>query len=229
MMFFDFTMVLLIPAIILAVYAQSKVQSTFNKYSKVTAKSGVTGAQAAELLLKNAGVGDVRIEPTRGNLTDHYDPRSKVLRLSEGVYGKNSLAALGVAAHETGHAIQHHVGYFPLELRNSLVPVANIGSNLAFPLLIIGLIFGNPTLAMWGVLVFVAVVLFQVVTLPVEFNASNRAVAVLEGSGLLDRQEAGGARKVLNAAALTYVAAALMAVMNLVRMLLISGLLNRDN
>lgn len=228
-MFFDFTMVLLIPAIILAVYAQSKVQSTFNKYSKVTAKSGVTGAQAAELLLKNAGVGDVRIEPTRGNLTDHYDPRSKVLRLSEGVYGKNSLAALGVAAHETGHAIQHHVGYFPLELRNSLVPVANIGSNLAFPLLIIGLIFGNPTLAMWGVLVFVAVVLFQVVTLPVEFNASNRAVAVLEGSGLLDRQEAGGARKVLNAAALTYVAAALMAVMNLVRMLLISGLLNRDN
>jgi len=228
-MFFDFTIVLLIPAIILAVYAQSKVQSTFNKYSKVTAKSGVTGAQAAELLLRNAGVGDVRIEPTRGNLTDHYDPRSKVLRLSEGVYGKNSLAALGVAAHETGHAIQHHVGYFPLELRNSLVPVANIGSNLAFPLLIIGLIFGNPTLAMWGVLVFVAVVLFQVVTLPVEFNASNRAVAVLEGSGLLDRQEAGGARKVLNAAALTYVAAALMAVMNLVRMLLISGLLNRDN
>jgi len=227
-LFFDPTIIVLIPAIIIAFYAQMKVQSTFKQYSKVPLKKGMTGAQAAQLLLREAGIDDVRIEPTKGELTDHYDPRTKVLRLSQSVYDKTSVAAVGVAAHETGHAIQHHIGYFPLELRNLIVPVAGFGSNLAFPLLILGLIFGNYSLAMAGVWVFVAVVAFQLITLPVEYNASNRAVAILEGSGLIDLEERTKVKKVLGAAALTYVAATLMAVLNLVRMLLLVGFINRN-
>jgi len=227
--FFDWTIIILIPAILLAGYAQIKVKSTFNKYAKVSADSGLTGAQVAKKLLDEAGIYDVSIELTQGSLSDHYDPKKKVLRLSPEVYQRASLAALGVAAHETGHAIQHNVGYFPLELRSSFVPVASIGSSLAFPLLIIGVLLSSPSLAYIGIYAFSAAVLFQIITLPVEFNASNRAVAILEGGGYVSRQEVSGARKVLNAAALTYLAAALMAVLNLVRMLAIVGFFGGDD
>lgn len=227
-LFFDWTMILLIPAILVSMYAQAKVHGAYNKWSQVRSTSGISGAMAARELLRQAGIHDVEVEMVPGHLTDHYDPRTKKLRLSPQVYNSSSIAALGIAAHETGHAIQHDVGYYPLALRNSLVPVANIGSNLAFPLIIIGLLFGNPTLAIWGVYAFTAVVLFQLVTLPVEFNASSRAVALLEGSGFITRNEVQPTKAVLNAAALTYVAAALTAVLNLLRLLIISGVLNRD-
>lgn len=227
-LFFDWTMILLIPAILVSMYAQAKVHGAYNKWSQVRATSGISGAMAARELLRQAGIHDVEVEMVQGHLTDHYDPRTKKLRLSPQVYNSSSIAALGIAAHETGHAIQHDVGYYPLALRNSLVPVANLGSNLAFPLILIGLLFGNPTLAIWGVYAFTAVVLFQLVTLPVEFNASSRAVALLEGSGFITRSEVKPTKAVLNAAALTYVAAALTAVLNLLRLLIISGVLNRD-
>lgn len=228
-LFYDWTIILLIPAIILSLYAQIKVQSTYTRYAKVQSASGVTGAMAARELLQQAGIDDVQVELVQGHLTDHYDPRSKKLRLSPEIYNSSSLAALGIAAHETGHAIQHDVGYYPLAFRNSLVPVANIGSNAAFPLIILGLILGLPNLAIWGVYAFAAVVLFQLVTLPVEFNASSRAVAVLEGSGFITGSEVRPTKKVLNAAALTYVAAAITAILNLVRLLIISGVLNRND
>lgn len=227
-LFFDWTMILLIPAILVSMYAQAKVNGAYAKWSQVRSTSGISGAVAARELLRQAGIHDVEVEMVQGHLTDHYDPRSKKLRLSPQVYNSSSIAALGIAAHETGHAIQHDVGYYPLALRNSLVPVANIGSNLAFPLIIIGLLFGNPTLAIWGVYAFTAVVLFQLVTLPVEFNASSRAVALLEGSGFITRNEVQPTKAVLNAAALTYVAAALTAVLNLLRLLIISGVFSRD-
>lgn len=227
-LFFDWTMILLIPAILVSMYAQAKVNGAYAKWSQVRSTSGISGAMAARELLRQAGIHDVEVEMVQGHLTDHYDPRSKKLRLSPQVYNSSSIAALGIAAHETGHAIQHDVGYYPLALRNSLVPVANIGSNLAFPLIIIGLLFGNPTLAIWGVYAFTAVVLFQLVTLPVEFNASSRAVALLEGSGFITRNEVQPTKAVLNAAALTYVAAALTAVLNLLRLLIISGVFSRD-
>ncbi|KKM12937.1 hypothetical protein SY88_01165 [Clostridiales bacterium PH28_bin88] len=228
-LFWDPTMIILIPAIILSLWAQSKVQSTFQRYLRVPSASRLTGAAVARQLLDRSGVDDVKVEMTPGHLSDHYDPRSKTLRLSPQVYQSSSLAALGVAAHETGHAIQHESGYFPLEFRNSFVPVAQIGSNLAFPLLIIGLIFAMPVLAKVGVYLFTAVVLFQLITLPVEYNASNRAIALLEGYGYITREEVGPTRRVLSAAALTYVAAALTAVLTLVRLLILSGMLgNRD-
>lgn len=228
-LFYDWTIILLVPAIILSIYAQFKVKNTYAKYAKVQSASGVTGAMAARELLHQAGIDDVQVELVKGRLTDHYDPRNKKLRLSPEVYHSSSLAALGIAAHETGHAIQHDVGYYPLALRNSLVPVANIGSNAAFPLIILGLILGMPNLAIWGVYAFAAVVLFQLVTLPVEFNASSRAVVVLEGSGFINRGEVRPTKQVLNAAALTYVAAAIAAILNLVRLLIISGVLNRND
>lgn len=218
----DPTLILLVPAIILSLYAQAKVQSTFQHYLRVPASSGLTGAAVARQLLERSGIRDVRIEMIPRTLGDHYDPRARVLRLSPEVYNSTSLAAIGVAAHEAGHAIQHHRGYFPFGLRSAFVPVAQIGSNLAFPLLLIGLFFGLPGLVRFGVWAFVAVVLFQLVTLPVEYNASGRAIALLEGGGYIRRQEIGAARKVLDAAALTYVAAALMAVLNLARLFLIS-------
>ncbi|WP_227766945.1 zinc metallopeptidase [Zhaonella formicivorans] len=226
--FFDPTFVLLIPAIILSLYAQAKVQGAFTKYSRVSSTTGLTGAAVARQLLREAGIYDVEVEMIPGHLTDHYDPRHKKLRLSSQVYHSSSLAALGIAAHETGHAIQHDVGYFPLALRNNLAPIAQFGSNLAFPLLFLGLILGAAGLARFGVMAFVAVVLFQLITLPVEFNASNRAIALLEGGGYLTRQEVGPARSVLSAAALTYVAAALTAVLTLLRLFILSGMLRRD-
>ncbi|MDQ7843246.1 MAG: zinc metallopeptidase [Armatimonadota bacterium] len=219
MFFGDPTYVLLLPAIILAVYAQFKVQSTFRRYSEIRSATGYTGAQIALELLRRQGITDVKIEPVQGMLADHYDPRAKVLRLSPDVYGSDSLAAIGVAAHETGHAVQHQVRYAPLALRSAIVPLASYGSSAAWILFLIGLIVSNRALMDLGILIFLGYVLFALVTLPVEFNASARAVQLLQGHGFVLPQEAQGVRAVLNAAALTYVAAAAMAVLQLVRLI----------
>jgi Zn-dependent membrane protease YugP len=220
----DVTFLLLIPAFLLAMYAQMKVQGTYNKYAKVPAQSGYTGAQMARALLDANQLNNVAIEITNGRLSDHYDPGKKVLRLSPEVYHGKSLAALGIAAHEIGHAAQHANSYVPLAVRNSLVPIANIGGNLAFPLFFIGLFIQSGWLVDLGVILFAAAVAFQLITLPVEFNASNRAMAMLEGHGYLSRgEELQGARKVLSAAALTYIAATAVALLQLVRLLLLRG------
>jgi Zn-dependent membrane protease YugP len=216
-------MILLLPAMILAFYAQTKVTSTFEKYLRVPARSQMTGADVAREILRRSGIDDVSVQIQGGRLSDHYDPRRKVLRLSSDVYNGRSLAAIGVAAHECGHAIQHDVGYIPLALRNTIVPIAGFGSQMAFPLFFIGLLFSAESLMMLGILLFSAAVLFQVVTLPVEYNASNRAVAILEGHGFIEKSELGPVKAVLGAAALTYVAATMMAVMQLLRLLVLAG------
>jgi Zn-dependent membrane protease YugP len=224
MFFWDYTMFLLIPPLILAVYAQNKVRSTFHKFSKVAARSRINGAEAARQILNSSGAGHVTVEQTSGRLSDHYDPRKKALRLSQGVYDSHSLAALGIAAHEAGHAIQHHNGYAPLHLRNLIYPMASFGSTLAFPLFIVGFIFtnGGPSLLMdLGIVLFAVAVAFSVLTLPVEFNASNRALILLKEGHFLTGDELRGAKKVLSAAALTYVASTAMAVMQLVRLLIL--------
>ncbi len=221
--YWDPTYIILLPALILSLYAQMKVQSTFSKYQRVRSSSGVTGAMLARSLLNDNGLGDVRVEQIGSRLGDHYDPRDRVIRLSPEVYNSTSIAALGVAAHETGHAIQHSTGYAPLNLRSSLVPVANFGSSMAMPLFFIGLILAQQTLITIGIMAFSAAVLFQIVTLPVEFNASRRALVMLQDGGYLANQEVRQARKVLGAAALTYVAATAVALMHLVRLLLISS------
>ncbi len=227
--FFDPTMIIVIPGLLLAMYAQFKVQSAFRRFSRVGSQNGMTGAQAAREILHAQGVDHVAVEMIEGQLTDHYDPRDKVLRLSPEVYRGSSLASLGVAAHEAGHALQHATGYLPLNIRHSLVPVANFGSSLALPLFLLGFVF-SPVLVEVGLWLFSAVIIFQLVTLPVEFNASNRAIALLEGHNFIARTEVAGTRKVLNAAALTYVAAVLVSLLQLVRLLLISGVLgNRDD
>lgn len=226
--YIDWTMIILIPGIIFTLYAQSKVQMTFSRYSRMPSSSGLTGAQVAERLLRGNGINDVRIERIGNTLGDHYDPRGKVLRLSPEVYGSSSLAALGVAAHETGHAIQHRAGYAPLQLRASLVPVAQLGSSAAIPLLLIGFLLGSPLLVQIGVITFAGVVLFQLVTLPVEFNASNRAIALLQGQGFVTGAEAEHTKKVLDAAALTYLAGALAAVLSLLRLLLLARMFGGD-
>lgn len=221
--YFDPTYMLLIPAIIFAIYAQGKIQSTYNRYSKVHARSGLTGAELAKEILHRNRIYDVNIEPVQGTLTDHYDPKSKRLRLSSGVYNSSSIAALGIAAHEVGHAIQHSTEYAPLKFRNSIVPIVNIGSQLSIPFLLIGLLLNNESLALFGILAFSLAVLFQLVTLPVEYNASNRALEALELGGFLQRDELSKTSKVLKAAALTYVASTLMAITQLFRLVLISG------
>lgn len=221
MFFFDPTYILLIPALILALYAQSKVSSTFAKYSRVAARSYKTGADVARELLDQAGLHDVPVERIGGHLSDHYDPRQRVMRLSPEVYGGHSIAALAVAAHETGHAIQHAANYVPLNIRNGLFPVASLGSQLAFPLFFIGFIFASPTLMDVGVWFFLAALAFQVVTLPVEFDASRRAIRLLDAGGYLTREEVPGARAVLSAAALTYVAAVAVSLMHLLRLLIL--------
>ncbi len=228
--FWDSSMVVLIPAIILTLYAQFKVSNTFKRYSRIGSAAGYSGAQVARRLLDQNGLYDVRVEMVEGQLTDHYDPRAQVVRLSPDVYRGTSLAALGVAAHETGHAVQHDHAYVPFNLRSAIVPVANLGSNAAPFLILIGLFMGRggTFLVDLGIIAFTAVVIFQIVTLPVEFNASSRAMAFLE-SGFLTREEAPGARKVLSAAALTYVAAALTAVLTLVRFLLLANAGRRDD
>lgn len=222
MFYYDSTYILLIPAILFSIYAQGKIQSAYSKYSKVASMTGITGAQAARKILDLNGLFDVAIEVIPGNLTDHYDPRSRVLRLSQGVYYSNSIASIGVAAHEAGHAIQHSKGYAPLVFRNALVPVANIGSNLSWVLILLGFFMGAAGLINLGILLFTAVVLFQVVTLPVEFNASSRALNELENSNILYSNEIGRAKKVLDAAALTYVAATLAAISQLLRLLVLT-------
>ena len=216
---------LVILAFIFSMVAQTKVSTTFNKYSRVRNRAGFTGAQVATQMLQNAGIYDVSVQRVAGNLTDHYDPRTKTLRLSQSVYDSTSVAALGVAAHETGHAIQHDVGYAPLGLRSMLVPLANFGSRLAIPLILIGFFFsgGGSTLVTIGILFFSLSVLVTLITLPVEFNASHRAIDLLVADGFLASDEIGGAKKVLSAAAMTYVAAAFAAVAQLLRLMAIFG------
>lgn len=218
---FDPTYWLLIPGLILALYAQFKVSSTYEKWRHEPSVTGLTGAQVARRILDGNGCGDVRIEQVAGKLTDHYDPQGGVLRLSSEVYASRSIAALGVAAHEAGHAIQDAQDYGPMRVRAALVPIANIGSGAAMPLFLLGLVFSWQPLVKIGILCFSLAVLFYLVTLPVEFNASGRAVAVLS-SGYLPENEVRGVKAVLSAAALTYVAAALQAVLQLARLLLIA-------
>ena len=224
MFFWDYTYIFLIPPLILAFYAQAKVRSTYSKYSSVFASSRLSGAQMAREILNLGGANDVNIEKSPGRLSDHYDPRKKALRLSEGVFDSSSIAALGIAAHESGHALQHQARYMPLHIRNGIYPIANFGSRLAFPLFIIGFFMSSkgPNILMdIGILLFTGAVLFSVLTLPVEFNASRRAMALLGERGYLKGAELDGARKVLKAAALTYVAATAMAAMQLLRMFLL--------
>lgn len=225
-LFFDSTMLLLIPALLLSLYAQSKVKGTFDKYSRVAAASGLTGMEVAKRLLSANGINDVKVEHVAGNLTDHYDPRDKTVRLSDAVYNKRSLAAIGVAAHEVGHAIQHNQEYGPLAFRSGLFPVVNLGSKLWMPLFMIGMFMGYSGFGMGmiyaGIALFSTVVLFQLITLPVEFNASSRAIDLLEQQNILSGLEAGPAKKVLDAAALTYVAAAVMSLMQLLRFIMIA-------
>lgn len=222
--FFDSTYILVLIGILITLAASAKVKSTFNKYSRMRSMSGLTGAQVAERLLQASGIYDVQIERVSGNLSDHYDPRTKVLRLSDVVYGQDSLAAIGVAAHECGHAIQHQNSYVPLKIRGALVPVANIGSMAAWPIILIGLFLGrSQTLIDLGIILFSVAVLFQLVTLPVEFNASRRAIASLGETGILYGDELRQSKKVLDAAALTYVAAAAATILQLLRLILLFG------
>lgn len=228
--YYDPTYILVLIGAVLCILAQMRVKSTYRKFSRVRSRSGMTGAQVAQRILQLSGIYDVRIEHVRGELTDHYDPSNKVLRLSDTVYGSDSIAAIGVAAHECGHAVQHDKGYTPLSVRTALVPVANIGSWAGFPLVFLGVILGmNQTLIHIGIWVFALAVLFQIITLPVEFNASGRALAMLGSYGLMSQDETKGCRKVLSAAALTYVAAAAAAILQLLRLvLLVSGGRRRD-
>ena len=224
-MYFDPTYLLVIVGVVISLLAQARVKSTFSKYSKVRNTRGLTGAEAAQKVLNGAGIYDVRIERVSGNLTDHYDPRSKVLRLSDSVYGSATVAAVGVAAHECGHAIQHAKGYGPLKFRSVLVPVANFGAQIAWPLILIGLFIRSESASLIiniGILAFSAAVLFQLVTLPVEFNASRRAIRVIADTGMMQGEEIKGAKKVLSAAAMTYVASAATAILQLVRILLLT-------
>ena len=227
-MFIDYYyIVLILPCIILAGIAQSMVSSAFSKYSSLASSRGMSGAEVARKILDLNGLKHVTIERVNGNLTDHYDPGKKVVRLSESVYSSNSVAAIGVAAHETGHAVQHATGYFPLKIRSSIFPVVNISSRIAIPLALLGFILQLESLISFGIILFSAVVIFQVITLPVEFNASKRALKILGETNILAQQEIGAASKVLRAAALTYVASALTSVMSLLRLIIISN--NRRN
>lgn len=222
--YYDPTYLLVLIGAVLCIVAQIRVKSTYSKYSRVRSRSGLTGAQAAQRILQLSGIYDVRIEHVRGELTDHYDPSHKVLRLSDSVYASDSIAAIGVAAHECGHAVQHNKGYAPLSFRTALVPVANIGSWAGVPIIFLGVFLGmNQILIQIGIWVFALAVLFQIVTLPVEFNASGRALAMLNNYGMLGQDETGKCRKVLSAAALTYVAAAAAAILQLLRLILLFG------
>lgn len=222
--YFDSTYILILIAAVISIIAQIRVNTTFKKYSRVASASGITGAQAADRILKSQGIYDVTIRQVAGNLTDHYDPRNKTLNLSNSVYNANSVAAVGVAAHECGHAIQHAKGYAPLGLRSALVPVANLGSKLSWLFILAGMLFSfNHTLIVTGIIMFSLAVLFQIVTLPVEFNASSRALQLLESNGILYQNEVSMTRKVLSAAALTYVAAAASAILQLLRLILLFG------
>lgn len=227
--YFDPTYILVLIGVVISLWASAKVRSTYSKYSKVRSMSGLTGAQAAERILHSQGLYDVRIEHISGSLTDHYDPKNRVLRLSDAVYGSSSVAAIGVAAHECGHAVQDSEDYAPLRIRNSLVPVANFGTAAAWPIIVLGLIFGSSQfLVNLGILLFSLGVLFQLVTLPVEFNASGRAVQILGNTGILYGDEIGQTKKVLSSAALTYVAAAAASILSLLRLIILFGGRDRD-
>ena len=229
--YFDPTYILVIIGLVISLWAQYMVTSRFNKYQKIGSRCNMTGAMAAERILHSKGIYDVRIERVSGRLSDHYDPRNKVLRLSDSTYGSTSVAAIGVAAHECGHAIQHAEGYAALKLRSVLVPVANIGSYASWILILIGLLFTSSSSQAWltaGIICFSATVLFHLVTLPVEFNASSRAVGVLANSAMLYEEEVKGVKKVLGAAALTYVASAATAILQLLRLIILFGGKNRD-
>lgn len=219
--FYDYYyIILVIPAMILAMWAQFKVKSTYNKFSQVRNTKGITGAYAAQAVLTHYGINDVRIEQVSGKLSDHYDPKAKVIRLSTDVYGGSSIAAVGIACHEAGHAAQHAENYAPIKVRNTLVPVCNIGSALGIPLALLGYFLGFEPLISIGLLLYAAISLFHLVTLPVEFNASRRAIRVIDETGLLYGEETDGAKKVLKAAAMTYVASLIVALANLLRLVL---------
>ena len=227
--YFDWTYItFVLPALLIALVAQMMVSSAYSKYSKVRGRRGITGAEAARMILDRNGLQHVRIEPISGKLSDHYDPKTKVVRLSSGVYQSDSIAAVGIAAHEVGHAIQDATHYFPMKIRGAIVPVTQLGSNLAWPLFLIGLIASWEPLMLAGIILFGLVVIFQLVTLPVEFNASGRALRTIESIGLLSDEEQRGAKKVLRAAAMTYVAALLSAVANLLRLVALAGGRRRD-
>ncbi len=219
-------LLLVVPALLLSLIAQARVQSAYKRYSKLPNLRGLTGARAAEAVLAHYGVQGVRIEHVRGRLNDHYDPRDNVIRLSDGVYGGCSVAAVGIACHEAGHAAQYALGYVPIRVRNGLLRPAQIGSQISWPLAIVGLFLGSQPLVLFGIILYVAVMLFQLITLPVEFNASRRALAVIDETGLLSGAERDGAAKVLRAAAMTYVAAFAVTAANLLRLLLLA---NRRN
>lgn len=223
--FYDPTIILLIIGMVLSMAASAKVNGTYSKYSRVRSMSGMTGADAARRLLASQGITDVRVGRVAGHLTDHYDPRNKVLNLSDSVYDSSSVAAIGVAAHECGHAIQDHVGYALLNFRGTMVPAANIGAQLSWPLIIFGYLIGGAgsTLVSFGIMLFSVVVLFHLVTLPVEINASSRALRLLESNGILGNQEVRETKKVLTAAALTYVAALAASILQLLRLIMIFG------
>ena len=216
-------LILVVPALLVAAVARLKVNSAFNRYRSVPTSINMTGYDAARRILDDNGLRGIPVEHVSGRLTDHYDPRARVIRLSDGVFGSNSVAAVGIAAHEAGHAVQYADSYAPIKLRSALLPVTNIGSTISMPLILLGMFMGIPALAYAGIILFSTVMLFQLVTLPVEFNASKRAVSVLSGFGMLSKEELAGSKKVLSAAALTYVAALLVSFMNLLRLLLIVG------
>ena len=220
--------IFVLPAIILTMYAQTNVNSTFNKYSKVGNRRGLTAYEVARKILDLNGLYNVSIESISGKLTDHFDPRANVIRLSDSTRNSTSVAAIGVAAHEVGHAVQYAKGYMPIKLRNAIVPVVQFSSYLAWPLVLIGLVLSAPALAEFGVILFTFVVAFQLITLPVEFNASSRAIKTLNSEMILDDEETKSAKKVLKAAALTYVASAAVAIGNLLRLLVLTGRSNRD-
>lgn len=224
--YYDWTYILVVIGAVICIAASARVKNVFSRYSRIQSHSGLTGREAAERILHRNGIYDVQVIHIGGNLTDHYNPGNKTLGLSDTVYNSTSVAAIGVAAHECGHAVQHARGYVPLAIRGSLVPVANIGSTAAWPLILIGLFMNGQTAIFFinlGILLFSAAVLFQIVTLPVEFNASGRAVKVLESSGMLYPDEVDSVKKVLGAAALTYVASAASMILQLMRLVIIGG------
>ena len=226
---FDPTYLLVIAGALLSMWASARVNGTFQKYSQVRSRTGMTGADAARQILHSQGIYDVTVRGVKGQLTDHYDPRTKTVNLSESVYGQSSVSAIGVAAHECGHAIQDDQSYAPLRIRNALVPVANIGTHAAWPIILVGIFFGSSQFLLnLGILLFSLGVLFQLVTLPVEFDASSRAVRILGDSGILAGEEIGKTRKVLRAAAMTYVAAAAASILSLLRLILLFGGRDRD-
>ena len=229
--YYDWTYLLVLIGVVICMAASSRVRSVFSRYSRVRSHSGMTGKEAAEQILRRNGIYDVQVIHIPGNLTDHYNPGKKTLGLSDSVYNSSSVAAIGVAAHECGHAMQHAVGYAPLSIRGALVPVANFGSALSWPLILVGLLMNSQMSALLinlGILLFSAAVLFQIVTLPVEFNASGRAVKVLESSGMLYPDEVGDVKKVLRAAALTYVASAASMILQFLRLIIIGGRRRND-